>query len=251
MADERPVVNVTPGNPIKSQAELDSQMVQSTREPVFPGENPSKPRFPGDNPNAEADRQEMMNQLQEIADPRGERFADHEMSEEEAAARAKIAEFLKLPMEERIARTAVVLDRGIVQDRLKVDCPPDLHYEWVRNDPLEIDRMRTLGYWVDEVYASRRAIHSDGTSGNQVADVICMMTMKENREMIDRVYLEKQLKATRRPKKAQEDEEFESATARATEGIIPTFSESNQRTVTAADVRAALARANGQTQVQR
>lgn len=251
MAEERPVVNVTPGNPIKSQAQIDSSMVQSnTRDPgsFLP---PNMKPFPGDNPNAAADRAETTENLQDLADPRGSRFEEYEMSDDEARARAKVAEFLKLPMEERLARTAVVLDRGIVQDRLKVDCPPDLHYEWVRNDPMEIDRMRTLGFWIDETYASRRAVHSDGTSGNQVADVICMMTMKQNKEMIDAVYLEKQIRATRRPKKAQEDEGFAEQTARDTGGIIPTFSESNQRSVTAADVRAALARANGQTQVQR
>lgn len=239
MAQERPVVNVTPDSRIKSQAELDAEAVRSN---TGTGDDQLRAR-------------EEMEDLLEAADgqqdPRGERFAEVEMSDEEAEARRRIEEFMKLPAEERVARMAVVLDRGIVHDRLKVDLPPDLHGEWVRDDPLEIDRMRTLGFWVDETYATRRVLHSDGTSANKVADVIHMVTMKKNKEMIDQVYLEKQVRATRRPKKAQEDEEFAEATARDTGGIIPTFSESNQRTLTAADVRAALARANGQTVVQR
>lgn len=241
MAEERPVVNVTPGNTIKSSAELEAAAVKSNTgdEERLGGHPPKGASSVGDE------------ELTRLADPRGDRFSHIAMSREEIEAREKIDELMALPPEQRTARMAMVLDRGIIADRLKVDCPADLHYEWVRNDPMEIDRMRTLGFWVDNTYATRRALHSDGSSANQVGDVICVMTTAENKKMIDQIYLEKQLKATRNPKKAQEDEEFASMTEKMTDGIIPTFSESSQRMVTAADVRAALQRANAQTEVKR
>lgn len=236
MAEERPVVNVTPGNTIKSSAELEAAAVRSNTAGEGEFLTPEQLAAQG---------------IPEAADPRGDRFSHIAMSREEIEAREKIDELMALPPEQRTARMAMVLDRGIIADRLKVDCPADLHYEWVRNDPMEIDRMRTLGFWVDNTYATRRALHSDGSSANQVGDVICVMTTAENKKMIDQIYLEKQLKATRNPKRAQEDEEFASMTEKMTDGIIPTFSESSQRMVTAADVRAALQRANAQTEVKR
>lgn len=233
MATERPVISATPGGRIRSQAEIDSDGVRlNTKEP---GEMLPPLEETVTNPNPD--------------DPRDARFAGIQMSLEEVEGRKRIEEFFALPEEQRKARIATVLDRGVVHERLKVDLPADLHGEWPRNDPMEIARMRTLGFWIDDTYATRRALHSDGTSANIVGDVIHMVTTKHNKQMIDKVRLEQQLRSARNPKQAIEetDETFE----KKPDSVIPTFSESNQRPVNISDVRAALAKADGQTRVQR
>lgn len=175
-----------------------------------------------------------------------------DMSEEEKAGRRRMAEFFALPIEEQVAKVATILDRGILHDRLKVDLPPDIHGEWARNDPLEISRMQTLGFWVDNTYATKRQIHSDGSSSNVIGDVIHMCTLKSNKEMIDKVRMEQVRRQNMsRKQKQKEEDEFASDVARATGEVIPTFVESSTRTATASDVRAALARADAQTQKQR
>lgn len=173
-----------------------------------------------------------------------------EMSDDEKAGRAMLAELLTDPNAYK-ARQATLLDRGILHQRLKVDVPEDLHYEWVRNTPMEIDRMRTLGFWIDTKYATKRAIHSDGTSGNIVGDTICMLTLKENKRMIDQLYLERTMNSTKNPKKAQEEQALAANVLKETGGEIPTFTESATNSVSINDVRAAMERANSQIKVQR
>jgi len=85
------------------------------------------------------------------------------------------------------AKLSAILDRGIVQDRLHVDLPDDLHGEWVRNDPLEIRRLEALGFQIDNEYAVKRAIHTDGTNSAIVGDVVHMTCPKEVKETIDEI----------------------------------------------------------------
>ncbi len=98
--------------------------------------------------------------------------------------------------EERKALKARVLERGIVMDRTNVPLPPHLHGEWVHKDPIEIDRKRALGFWIDgqeghEAYCTaKRSLHSDGSSVPMVGDVIFMVTTKENKELIDEINAE-------------------------------------------------------------
>jgi len=107
----------------------------------------------------------------------------------------KIAERIgKAERGELKAKLASILDRGIVQDRLTVDLPEDLHGEWVRNDPLEIRRLETLGFIVDNEYAIKRAIHSDGTSSAIVGDVVHMICPKEVKLMINEIRIERMIK---------------------------------------------------------
>lgn len=89
------------------------------------------------------------------------------------------------------ARLAQVLDRGIVNDRLHVDLPADVHGEWVPNTKEEIYRMQTLGFDVDREYAKKRAIHNDGTDVAVIGDVIFMTCPKVVKEVIDEVRREK------------------------------------------------------------
>lgn len=250
MAEERPVVNVTPGTPIKSSAQSDAERTVRVNTGGIGELLSHDPAFAGASGLPEGFTTEDESGPQP-PDPRGGRFAGIEMSDDEVEARRRIEEIMKLPPEQRSARLATVLDRGVVFDRLKVDLPPDLYGEWVRNDPLEIDRMQTLGFWVDNTYASRRSLHSDGSSANIVADVIHMCTMRVNKEMIDQIYLEKQVRSTRHPKHAIEDDEFVDKVRRETGEDIPAFSESKMTPVNINDVRAALSKANAQTAVQR
>lgn len=181
--------------------------------------------------------------------PEIEQSADLELgsSQDDEVKRQMLPEYQEMTREQRKAKLITVLDRGVVHDRLSVKLPDHLHGEWVRADPLEVDRMRTLGFWVDTEYATKRAIHSDGSAGNRVADVIFVVTTKENKQLIDEVRLEQQLRSARNPKQATE-EQVERGTVPS---IIPTFSESSQRAVTSEDVKAALNKADGQVKVQR
>lgn len=214
MSQEREEIRVNVGTGqtfIKSQEQLDAERDAETQHRMLEGDG-------------------------SVADPDAPPI-DHEM----------VDEYRALSREERKARLATVLDRGVVHERLKVDIPPHLHGEWVRRDPMDVDRMRTLGFWVDNQYATKRAIHSDGTSGNVVADVIFMVTTRDNKELIDEVRLEQQLRSARNPKEATE----EMLEKHGVPGIIPTFSESKQHSLNMNDVRAALAKADGQVKVQR
>lgn len=175
---------------------------------------------------------------------------DDEMSDDEKAGRAMLAALLDNPNAYK-AKQAVLLDRGILHQRLKVDVPEDLHYEWVRNNPVEIDRKRALGFWLDTKYSTKRAIHSDGSSANVIGDTVCMLTLKKNKEMIDQIYFEQSMNSTKNPKKAQEETAFAASVLKETGGDIPTFIESQANSLSLNDVRAAMERANSQIKVQR
>lgn len=92
-----------------------------------------------------------------------------------------------LTREERKARIAAVLDRGITNDRLKVDLPEHLHGEWINRDPAEIMRMQALGFEIDTQYAPKRALHNVGDSSAVIGDVVFMTCSKEVKELIDEV----------------------------------------------------------------
>lgn len=97
---------------------------------------------------------------------------------------------------EKKARAARILDRGITADRTMVEnLPSNLHGEWVANDPLEIHRMKILGFQIDDKYAIKRALHSEGgDSMSIVGDAVFMITDKENKEVIDEVRYEQYIR---------------------------------------------------------
>lgn len=107
---------------------------------------------------------------------------------------------------EHKARLAQVLDRGIVNDRLHVALPEDMHGEWVPNSKEEIYRMQTLGFDVDRTYAKKRALHNDGTDAAIIGDVIFMTCPKMVKEVIDEVRREK-FEALHGAKNGQQKEE--------------------------------------------
>jgi hypothetical protein len=166
----------------------------------------------------------------------------------------------KTPMtpEERSKRKAMLVqayDRGIIHDRLKVVLPPHIHGEWVRNDPMEIDRLRTIGFEVDKEFAVRRSIHDDGSGVAIVGDVIHMICPREVKELIDEVRMDKFTAINGKPgdrkAKTKEEKEFVANAARDSGGDVPTFVESSTSTrMSKADVEAALDKVDRQTQVQ-
>lgn len=160
--------------------------------------------------------------------------------------------------EDRAKRKSMLIqafDRGIVHDRLAVKLPPHIHGEWVRNDPMEVDRLKTIGFEVDYEYATRRGINNDGTGAAVVADVIFMICPKEVKELIDEVRMDKFQAINGKPgdrkAKTKEEKEFEMNTARDSGGIIPTMTESETTTrFSKADVEAALDKVDRQTMIQ-
>lgn len=97
----------------------------------------------------------------------------------------------KLNDKEIKARFASLLERGVVNDRLHVDLPPDVHGEWVPNNAQDISRAKAMGFEVDMTYAVKRAIHSDGTGRPIVGDVIHMITPKRFAELREEVRMER------------------------------------------------------------
>lgn len=160
--------------------------------------------------------------------------------------------------EERAKRKAMIVqayDRGVIHDRLSVKLPPHLHGEWARNDPLEIDRLRTLGFEIDTEYANRRALHNDGSGAAVIGDVVFMTCPREVKEIIDEIRLEKFMAVNGKPgdrkAKTKEEREFEANSARDSGGIVPTVVESNTATrFSRADVESALEKVDRQTQPQ-
>lgn len=91
----------------------------------------------------------------------------------------------------RKAKLARVLDMGYLNDRLAVPLPTDVHGEWVRDDPLEIQRKMELGFQIDTKYAAPKALHSDGTGKPKIGDVVFMVTSKENFDLLEEIRREK------------------------------------------------------------
>ena len=157
-----------------------------------------------------------------------------------------------LTTEERAKRKAffvTALDRGVIHDRLKVDLPPHLYGEWVRRDKFGIDELKGLGFWLDSEYSESRSLHSDGTKVGQVADVVFMVTTRENKELIDEVKHERFLAthAKRGANTAKEEKDFATAVQEGTDGEIKTLIESKTRPASADDVAAAIGAMSAQT----
>jgi|SRR5215203_1305368 len=140
---------------------------------------------------------------------------------------------------QRKARYASVLSRSLVDDRLNVPLPPHLYGEWIRNDPLEINRMQMLGFWLDTEYAPRRAIHQGAKESAVMGDVVFVVCERVNKEAIDEVRHEQFLKLNA-PKASREEKDFRKTTSANLGSDIPTFSESRATEANRDDIAAAL-----------
>lgn len=151
------------------------------------------------------------------------------------------------------AKLAAILDRGIVEDRLRVDVPPHLHQEWVRNDPLEIRRLESLGFRVDIEYASNRAIHSDGSNSAIVGDVISVICPIEVKEVIDEIRHEQVIRQHMKKKVGnkevnKEELELYSNVAREDDKHVMAYTQSTEKTATGSDLAKILEEIDGQTE---
>lgn len=143
------------------------------------------------------------------------------------------------------AKLASILDRGIIADRLIVDLPDGIHGEWCRNDPLEIRRLESLGFRVDTEFASKRAIHSDGSDSSIVGDVIHMICPKEVKEVIEEIRHEQVIKQHMKKKKGnaevnKEETDFEDSVQNEDYAPVTAFSKSHEREANIRDVLATL-----------
>jgi hypothetical protein len=89
--------------------------------------------------------------------------------------------------EEEYAKIASILDRGYLNDRLNVPLPPDVHGEWVRNDPMEISRVSSVGFTIDTKYAPAYGIMGDGTGKSILGDVVFMTCSMRTFEIIEKI----------------------------------------------------------------
>lgn len=148
------------------------------------------------------------------------------------------------------ARFARVLERGFVVDRTSVVLPPHLHGEWVSKDPMDIERKKALGYWVDEEHAIRRSLHSDGSGGKEaksgpsfVGDTVYMVCQKEDFDLMEQIRQENYDKANGKPGEThgtqKEEKEFKNRIERS-DVPTPIIEESKERVARKAELEAAL-----------
>lgn len=155
----------------------------------------------------------------------------------------KSDDFSNLTKEQKKARLATVLDRGMTADRLHVNLPDDLYGEWVPADDNEIVRMQGMGFELDNKYAPKRALHGGGTGEARVGDVVFMTTNRETKELIDEIRREKYIEVHGKPgsesiHQQREEREFNAA-SKGTEGITG-ITESSTARADAAALREAL-----------
>lgn len=134
----------------------------------------------------------------------------------------------------------VAMERGAVAHRLHVPLPQGVHGEWVRNDPLEVERLRSLGFEIDSKYATARSLTSDGTGAPMVGDVIFMTCSQDNYDIIQEIRNEQSIAKHSPKKKQSEEQQFIEQTKRDTGGIVPTFSTGESREAKKHDIAKAL-----------
>lgn len=137
----------------------------------------------------------------------------------------------------RRARRASVLERGSVGDRLQVPLPDGMYGEWVHFSKEEIYRMEMIGFKIDNEYATKRALHSDGTDKSLIGDVVFMVCDREAKEDIDwhrRVQFEKTHGKPGDKRSTAEEREF--ANDMATERAIPAIINSTTKSVSGAEI---------------
>jgi hypothetical protein len=155
---------------------------------------------------------------------------------------ARLVGYKVLYAKQRKAKIARVLDRGFINERLEVELPPELHGEWVRDDSIEIDRMRALGFEVDKQYATKRSLHSGGDATAKVGDVIFMVCSKEDYMLQEEVRRERFEQMHGKPGKRDkqlEERAFEGQVKTETPEV-PVIDDSHAREAEASDIRAAV-----------
>jgi len=153
---------------------------------------------------------------------------DHKPVQEAALTRA-----------EKKAVFAKVLERGIINARLEVPLPDDVHGEWVRDDETEIMRMESMGFEVDTVHAKKRRLHSKGDGASYVGDVLFMTCDRENYEIIQEVKQDLYNKMHGDQAAQKEDSDY-ATKVQASTPEVPVIEESTSKAVDREDIVAAL-----------
>jgi hypothetical protein len=92
------------------------------------------------------------------------------------------------------AKMVEILDRGVTSSRLDLDVDTDIHYEWVPNNAVEKNRMKTLGFEVlsrKNHLRSGNPLHEGGGDEIIVGDVIAMGCSKARKEVLDEIKQER------------------------------------------------------------
>ena len=150
------------------------------------------------------------------------------------------------------ARLVRVLERGRVADRLHVDLPSDVHGEWILNEQMAITTARLKGFEIDDKYAVKRGLHTDGTGKPIVGDVIFMTMPMEDKELLDEVARDMYNQRHGDPRKrGLRDEAVKAENRAATELMredgMPVIDESSTVAVGAPEIEAARQEASRST----
>lgn len=153
--------------------------------------------------------------------------------------RTAAEEFRSLSKAEKRARLVNVLDRGLVNSRLYVELPSELHGEWVSKDPVEIARMQAMGFEIDTQYAKKNAINKTGEGYNAMGDVIFMTAPIEVKEIIEELRLQKYLEMNGPPNRGKNTQQAEEKEV-ISNASLPTITESSESSVNRDQIAAAL-----------
>jgi hypothetical protein len=105
-----------------------------------------------------------------------------------------------------------ILDRGVTASRLDLDVQPDIHYEWIPNNAVEKNRMRTMGFEVlsrSKHLISGNPLHEGGGDEIIVGDVIAMGCSKVRKEALDEIKSERFIAMHGKPGSRVQGEETE------------------------------------------
>ncbi len=129
---------------------------------------------------------------------------------------------LKTPAgrEEMKKRVSHILERGMLYDRLNVDLPDDMIGQWVSDDQVEIQRMKAMGFTEDTEYATKNALHTDGTGRAKVGDTIFMTAPKIVGEIIEETRKELYERTHGKKSKAEETDAVGKLASQNIGGVI-------------------------------
>lgn len=133
------------------------------------------------------------------------------------------------------ARTARLVTRGHIVDRLNVQLPADVHGEWIRDDAVAIAEAQALGFEIDTKYAVQNKLHTDASGKAKVGDAVFMTIPKWMKEEIDSIKAEQTAvhHGTKKGTKPVEERDYENS---AGSTIIPTTNASTTNNVPIKDV---------------
>lgn len=118
-------------------------------------------------------------------------------------------EFDKYTDDQLVHKFIDIAERGVVGIRTNVELPPDVHGEWCSNTPEDIAAAQMMGFQVDNKYAIKSALHSDGKGNPIIGDVIHMICSKRVKEAHDKAQRVLFVQTHGTPKNLTEEREFE------------------------------------------